>query len=191
MNSTSTSPGHRLTLLRLAPVFLLATALAATPASASDLYNFTASLFGTVGGALDVAGEDPGLDQTGFQLGFAWKTQPKAQVGVRLGQVDMEGEQLEGLFDPELSYATIGGEYRYRESYYDSGVFLGLGVYQLEGIVGGAATDDSSIGINLGASGDFPITKRMSFLAEISLHYADLEYAQSFAFAHFGLGFHF
>ena len=110
---------------------------ATVPAAASDLYNFTASIFGTVGGALDVSGEDPGVDRTGFQLGFAWVTQPKAQVGVRLGQVSMDGEQLEGLFDPELSYATIGGEYRYRENFYDSGVFLGLGLYQLEGLAGG------------------------------------------------------
>ncbi|REK03637.1 MAG: hypothetical protein DWQ36_18995 [Acidobacteria bacterium] len=180
---------------RLAPVTvtLCAALLLALvgPASAAESHNFTASLFGTVGGPLDVSGDDPGLGQTGFQLGFAWLTQPKTQVGVRVGQVTMDGEQLEGLFDPELLYATIGGEYRYRETYYESGVFLGLGVYSLEGIAGGASVDDSSLGINLGVTGDFPLTRKLSFLAEVSVHSADLDYAQLFAFAHLGLAYHF
>jgi hypothetical protein len=163
----------------------------AQASSASDLHTFTASLYGTIGGPVDVSGEDPGLGQTGFQLGFAWLTQPNTQVGIRLGQVNMDGEQIDGLFDPELTYATIGGEYRYRETFYDSGVFLGLGLYSLDGIVGGTSTDKSAVGLNVGATGDFPLTPKLSVLVEISLHYADLEYTQLFGFAHVGLAYHF
>lgn len=170
---------------------LLSPALISSPAAASELYNFTASVFGTVGGALDVAGEDPGLGQTGFQLGFSWLTQPKTEVGVRLGQVSMNGEQIEGLFDPELQYVTIGGEYKYQEAYYRSGLYLGLGLYSIDGIAGGLPTDDSSIGLTLGVTGEFPINSRFSIVGEVSAHYADLLYAQFFGFGHLGVAFHF
>ncbi len=171
---------------------LLLAALGPGQASAQELYNFTASVRGVIGGPLDVDGEDPGFDQSGFQLGLNWVTLPKTHVVVRAGMMDMGGEQLGTLFDPELSWISIGGEYSYQEAYYTSGLFLALGLYSLDGnFSDGTSDDDSSLGISFGVTGDFPLTKRWSIVGELSAHYADLEYAQLFGMLQGGVAFKF
>ena len=175
----------------LLPAVLLA-ALAPAQAGAQELYNFTASVRGVIGGPLDVDGEDPGFDQTGFQLGLSWLTLPKTHVVVRAGVMDMGGEALGSLFDPELTWISIGGEYTYQEAYYTSGLFLSLGLYSLDGnFTDGTSDDDSSLGISFGVTGDFPLTKRWSIVGELSAHYADLEYAQLFGMLQGGVAFKF
>ena len=87
---------------------------------------------------------------------------------------------------------TIGGEYRFPESYYESGVYIGLGGYRLEGEdAGGRSREDTSIGAVIGFTGEFRVNRVMSILVELSGHYADLEEAQAFGMAHAGLSFHF
>jgi hypothetical protein len=156
--------------------------------------SFAASAAGIVGGPFDADGEDdPGLDQTGFQLGFSWDTWDSTRVGVRAARVAFSDEFLDGVFDPELTFVTVAGEYLFNESFYRSGLYLGLGLYQLDGHVGLEQDDDTSIGLVLGATGDFPMTDRFSILVELSGHYADLELggAQLFGFLTAGVAFHF
>ena len=171
---------------------LLLGVLGVGQASAQELYNFTASVRGVIGGPLDVDGEDPGFDQTGVQLGISWLTLPKTHVTVRAGIMDMGGEQLGSLFDPELTWISIGGEYTYQESYYTSGLFLSLGLYSLDGnFVDGMSDDDSSLGVSFGVTGDFPLSRRWSIVGELSAHYADLDYAQLFGTLQGGVAFKF
>ena len=182
-------------LQRLGLAVLLALTSAAL-ASAQETHSFSASLQGSLGGALGADEPDPGLGNIGLHLGFSWVTQPRTSVLVRLGQVKFSDEQLERLFDPELSYAAIAGQYTYGETYYVSGLFLGIGLYNLEGLLvagegAGQSADDTSIGVVFGVTGDFPITRRFSFVAELTAHYADLDETQLFAFAHAGVAFHF
>lgn len=146
---------------------------------------------GSLGGALGVEEPDPGIGNTGFQAGFSWVVQPQTNVVTRIGRLDFSGEQLEGLFDPTLTFVTIGGEYTYQESYYKSGIFLGVGFYDLDGQAVAGPSDDSSVGVVLGVSGDFPLTSSLSFVAELSAHYADLDRVQLFGFFHAGIAFHF
>lgn len=175
--------------------FLVAPALAllcllllpAGAAAQNDKYNFTAALSLGAGGPLDADDPDPGVGNSSFQGTFSWVTQPKTLVGVRLGQVDLSDEIVGGIFSPDLVYATISGEYRFQESTYQSGVFLGLGFYSLDG----TNDDDSSLGLTLGFTGEFPVADRWSVLAELVGHYADLEGAQLFGTLHVGAAFHF
>lgn len=164
--------------------------LIAAPVSGQDSYSFTASLLGSLGGSLD-ADPDAGLGNTGFQLNFAWVTDVNTHVVARAGELTFSDEQLDQLTDPELRYITLAGEYKFDEHYFRSGLFLGLGYYELEGLSGLTTVDDTAIGLTGGATGEFQITRRFSILLELSLHFADLEGPQLFAIGHGGLAFHF
>jgi hypothetical protein len=173
---------------------ILSTLTWAAPASAQgESYTFTAGLLGTLGGSQDA---DPGdeLDNTGFQVNLGAVTHPANHLTVRLGQLGLDSADLfENLTDADLTYATIGGEYRYRHSYYDSGLYLALGAYRLEGTdaFSGADADETSLGVSAGATGEFPITPTFSIQAEVSGHYVDFDAAQIFVMGGVGVVFHF
>ncbi|MCY3969179.1 MAG: hypothetical protein OXG74_04570, partial [Acidobacteria bacterium] len=79
------------------------------------------------------------------------------------------------------------GEYRFQELYYQSGVFFGLGLYQL----GNGVESEEGPGLTVGVSGDFPINKRLSVVLELSGHYADIDAASTYASAHVGVAYQF
>jgi hypothetical protein len=178
---------HR--LLRLA--LLAALLLLPGAARAQELYTFTAGLLGGIGGSLDA---DPGddLGNTGFQLNLTMVTEPRTHVGFRLGQLSLDGEEQFGsLSEAELSYVTVAGEYRFPQGYYESGLYIGLGGYRLEGSRGSQEEQDTAIGLNLGVTGEFRVTQWLGVLIELSGHYADLDEAQFFAMGHGGIAIHF
>lgn len=179
------------------PCLLLALTLAAgllTPAaSAQELYTFTVGALGGFGGSLDA---DPGddLGNLSYQLNFSIVTEPKTQLGLRLGQIDLDiDESFSLLDDADLTYLTVAGEYRFSETFYQSGIYLGLGAYRLEGIDRFLLTseEDTSFGVALGLTGEFELTRSLGVLVELSGHYADLDAAQVFIMGHVGLAFHF
>lgn len=184
------SRDHRL-LGRLLP--LLALLLLPGAASAQEQYNFTAGLLGTIGGSVDA---DPGdsLANTGYQANFTMVTEPRTHVGLRVGQLALDDDGVFGsLFDADLTYATLAGEYRFRQSFYDSGLYVGLGAYRLQGTdFGGNDEDQTSLGAVVGVTGEFPINRWLGVLIEFSGHYVvDFDEAQFFGMGHGGLAIHF
>lgn len=181
-------------LRRLAPLAVLAAfaVLLPTTAGAQDLYTFSASALGGFGGSPDAT---PGgsVDNPSFQLGFAVITEPRTHVGLRVGQVSFgKDELLEGLLNADLTYATLAGEYRFDQRFYEAGMYLGIGGYKLEGTRPGAGSyDESALGFNLGVTGEFSINRRFGVLVELSGHYTDLEEVQFFAMGHAGVVMHF
>lgn len=174
---------------RLALVVLAVTALT-LPARADESYNYTLSLLGGIGGSLD-ADPDPGLTNPGFALGLAMVTEPRTHVGLRLGQLEIDQqESFGGVRDAELRYALITGEYRLFKGYYDSGLFAGIGGYQLEGTVQGADYDDSAFGGVVGVSGEFAITRWLGFQVELAAHWANLDAGQILVLGHAGVALH-
>jgi hypothetical protein len=175
-----------------AALLVAAALLAPGAAGAQETYTFTVGALGGLGGSLDA---DPGdeLDNTGFQLDLGMVIQPANHLVLRLGSLDLDSaERFEDLTAAELTYATIGGEYRYRHSYYDSGIYLALGGYRLEGDdAAGRAEDETAIGLALGVTGEFPITRWLGFKVELSGHYADFDRASLFAMGHAGVVVHF
>jgi hypothetical protein len=174
---------------------LVLLALAIVPAAyAQERYTFTLGALGGLGGSLDA---DPGddLGNRGFQLNFGLITDPKTHLMARLGRLDLDTNEGFGrLQGAELDYLTVAGEYRYAQTFYESGVYFGLGGYRLTGdLFGqpGAEEEDTSFGVVLGLTGEFELSRRLGVLVEISGHWADLEEAQTFALAHVGLAFHF
>lgn len=161
-------------------------------AQAQEPYNFTGSLFLGLAGSTDADPGD-GLDNMVVQAGFNFVQASRAQLAFRLGRFDLDSErQFGSLFDAELTYLTVAGEYRLPESFYDSGVFAGLGVYRLEGtpaLAGG--NEETAAGVHLGVLGDFEISRRFSILVELSGHYVDFEDSNVFVMGLAGVGMHF
>ncbi|HEX4953419.1 MAG TPA: hypothetical protein VF017_08505 [Thermoanaerobaculia bacterium] len=174
-------------------LLILALALCATPALADERYTFTLGLLGGLGGSLDA---DPGdeLSNVGYQANVAFLTEPKTHLGLRLGRLDLEeADPFGSLTQADLTYATISGEYRFAQSFYESGIFVGLGGYQLEGLplAGGQRDSETTYGVTLGLTGEFELTPHLGALIEVSGHWADFDEAQVFLFGHVGLAVHF
>lgn len=161
-------------------------------AGAQELYTYTVGVFGGIGGSVDA---DPGdsLTNTGFQLNLGLITEPGTHLVLRTGRLSLDQDEFFGsLRDAELKYATIGGEYRYRETFFESGLYIALGGYQLEGTkASGRTARDNSWGLAVGVTGELPIKRWLGVQAEISGHYIDFDEAQFFALGHAGVVFHF
>lgn len=174
-----------------ASALLITVAAVPAPAAAQELFTFTASALGGIGGAFDVERGD-GVGNPSYQLGFSVVKEPRTLVGVRLGRVDFGNDRFGDLFNADLTYLTVAGEYRFEESFYDSGLYLGLGGYQLQGTrLGGSSGDRTAIGLAFGVTGEFTLTRRVGILVELSGHYADLDQAKFFGLGHAGVAFHF
>lgn len=191
-NPPSPSPKSRFSPL-LVVATLAAAALLAKPAAAEELYTFTIAALGGVGGSFDADPGD-GLGNTGFQLNLAMVTQARTHLVLRAGQVGLgDGELFADLVDADMTYVTAAGEYRYRHSFYESGMFLGLGGYRLSGsaIGSGESREETSVGLTLGATGEFQINRNLSFVIEVAGHYVEFDQAQLFATGHAGISIHF
>jgi hypothetical protein len=161
-------------------------------AGAQELYTYTVGAFGGIGGSFDA---DPGgsVTNTGYQLNFSIVTEPRTHLVLRTGRLSLDKDGLFGsLADAKLSYATIGGEYRTHMELYESGIYVALGGYRLEGTKasGGDATEDSW-GLAVGVTGELPIKRWLGLQAEISGHYIDFREEQFFAMGNVGVVFHF
>jgi len=177
--------------IRIAVLVLLALAVSSLPAAAQGRHNILVTLTGGVGGSLD---EDAaGQGNPAFQLGLAMESAGQRLLSLRLGRLSFGSDDVLGsLADPQLDYATVGGEYRFDEGSYVSGLFLGLGAYRLEGIlpVSGARDEETVLGLNLGASGLFDLTQRVSLTGEISAHLLNSDVAEIFLVALGGIAIH-
>jgi hypothetical protein len=161
-------------------------------ARAQEQYTFSAAGLGSIGGSLDAEPGDD-LGNTGYQLNLAMVTDSRTHVGVRLGQLGLDGEEFFGsLSDADLTYVTVGGEYRFSETWYDSGVYFALGGYRLEGTaLDGGESRDNSLGLAVGVTGEFKVNRWLGVLLELSGHYVDFDEAQIFAMGHGGFAVHF
>jgi hypothetical protein len=161
-------------------------------ARAQERYTFSVAALGSIGGSIDAEPGDD-LSNTGYQLNLAMVTDPQTHVGVRLGQLGLDGDELFGsLSDADLTYVTVGGEYRFNENWYDSGIYFALGGYRLEGTeLDGGESRDNSLGLAIGVTGEFKVNRWLGVLLELSGHYVDFDEAQLFGMGHGGVAVHF
>lgn len=161
-------------------------------AYAVEPYLVSFGVLGGLGGPLDASSPDPGIDQQSLQVQVGVLTEPRTLVVVRAGRLEMDDDaRLGSLLAPTLEYATIAGEYRFFERWYDSGIFLGLGGYRLEGDRGGVSEEDTAIGVTAGVTGEFELTRFLSVIAELAGHWTDLDDSQLFGAGHVGLAVRF
>ena len=171
------------------PLLALLLGLIALPGtSQAENQGLLVGAFITYGGATD-ADPDSKLDETGFQLLFSYERDIDQRFSVRLGQMSLDSDVGGPLFDADLTYIALSGEYMLSAGHYESGLFLGLGAYSIDGDF--LVPDEDALGLHLGASGDFRLTNHFSVLADFSVHYADLDFAHFFVMANLGVGFKF
>lgn len=136
-----------------------------------DVHTFTLSLMGGVGASIDE--DQAGYDNSALQVGLSVVTEGNVKVAARVGALGFGStERLGNLLDVDLSYATIAGEYTFGEVAYESGIFFGVGAYRLEGTRAftGESVSSTRLGVTGGLTGEFDLTRRLGFLAELSLH---------------------
>lgn len=172
----------------LALLLLLVVSTATAAAGEDSLWRI--GLSAGLGGTED-SEPSPGYDASALQLSVAMIGQAGSQLVLRIGRIDFDDEPLGGLEAPELRWATLGGEYRLRGRWFDSGLFLALGGYQLEGIDALGTRDETTWGLSFGSTAEWRLSRHVSIDAELSGHWADFDEAQFFAVGLVGLSVHF
>jgi len=180
----------------LAVIALVGLLLAPAAAQAQELYSFTSSLLLGVGGFFDE--NDGGFGNPSFQLGFSNVIEKRTHVGFRLGHVGFGSSDFVGdLKGADLTYLNISGEYRspgssFSGSFVQSGVYIGLGGYQLGGTTeDGESESGASIGLVLGLMGDIEITPRFAVRIELSGHILSSDVARYLGLAQVGVAYRF
>lgn len=172
----------------LSSIVVLAAIVVLLPGAAvAEQRNYTVGLSGGIGGTSD-ANPDPGFDNFALQALFRADIGISTALAVRVGNFGLEADGG-GLFDADLTYLTVTGEYFSAESFYESSLFIGLGAYDLSGDV--FVADETSVGLTVGAAGDFRINDRFSFMAELAGHLVDLDYTNFFITVNAGIAYHF
>lgn len=168
---------------------LLILAAIAGPAVAIEPTTWTVTLSGALGGTED-AEPAPGYGMTGFQVSFAMATDVGGRLAVRYGQLGLDDPT--GAWDQaDLDWATIGGEYWFGGDWFDSGMFLALGAYRLDGLREGFVADETSWGLAVGSTAEWRLSENFSINGELSGHWADFDDAQIFILGTLGVGVHF
>lgn len=171
----------------LLPVFAVLSLIVVSSAGAQENLHRRASLLLGIGGGL-YSDEASGFSNQSFQLGLSFETERDTLVGFRYGQLAFDdGLDGDGFSTADLSYLTVAGEYRFNEGYYESGLFLGVGAYDLETRDARGSDDDTGIGATLGVTGEFRVSRRVAVLVELSLHWADLDAVNLFSLGHAGM----
>jgi hypothetical protein len=173
------------------PLLALLPCLLAAPGQAVEPYTWTMSGLGGFGGSQDIEPGD-GFGNRALQAGASLVSEPGVHLALRLGRITMDEDEVFGSrLDARVEYATLAGEYHIDEGFYDSGLFLGLGAYRLQGTRGGRDEEDTALGATVGVTGDFALTRRLSFVVELAGHWIDFDEAQLFGTGLAGLAFHF
>ncbi len=179
---------NRVRSLFLVALVVLALFLPGVAAADDTVYSF--NLWAGVGGAFDQDGAS--VSNSSYQVGFSVQPEEQLLVGLRLGELDLSDDLLGDSFDMSLDYATVVGEYRFTETFYESGLYIGLGLYSLDGLHSlGDAFSEESIGLVIGISGEFVITDRIGFLGELSGHVTRLDAVDTVIMGHAGFAIHF
>ena len=142
-------------------------------------------------GGTEDAESSPGYDGSALQLTFAMDGDSGTSLVARVGSIDFGDKDIDSLTEPEMRWVTIGGEYDFRGRWFDSGLFLALGGYQLEGTLGGISTDETAWGLSFGSTAEWRLNQRFSIDAELAGHWADFEQAQIFLVGTVGMSVHF
>jgi len=182
-------PAQRRLLCGLA--LLLGGLLLPGAAQAEERYTYSVGVLGGIGGSFDAS---PGnsYSNSSYQIDLSMVTELKTLLVVRAGKLNLDKEDFGSLHGAGLSYVTVGGEYRFQESYYESGLYLGLGGYRLRGTdAAGSAKNQTSVGLAVGVTGEIPVTPWLGVLLEVSGHYVTLKEAKIYGMAHGGLVVHF
>lgn len=110
-------------------------------------------------------------------------TNLRLKYGTLESDLEIDGVKAEG----DLQYLDLLVSYEFDETFGNSAFFAGIGMYRQEI----DDLDESDYGFAAGVNATFPVTRRMSFLTELSYHYAHFEADTSFVMLTGGIEFNF
>ena len=159
------------------------------PAGAQEPFK-SLTLSGGIAGSIDEA--DTGFSNPILQVRFAVETSARGNLAIRLGRMEFDEVIIGAVHDVTVDYLTVVGEYLFDEPGHDSGLFIGLGFFDLDGTrLDGRGGDEGSVGVIIGALGEFSVGERWFIYGEGSAAYTGLDVAQIFANLQVGVGFRF
>lgn len=86
---------------------------------------------------------------------------------IKAGQADSEDRT------GKIEYIQALIDYRFHEVFGSTSLFVGPGLYRHK--PAGGLEDESEYGLSGGINGEFPFTRRVAFLAELSYHWVNFE----------------
>lgn len=106
--------------------------------------------------------------------------EPSTMFGIKLGQVDSDegprvgapGVEREG----KIEYLSALVEYRFSEVYGSTGLFAGPGYYRQRF----GTLEENDFGATIGVNGQFPVSRRLAFTAEVAYHWTNFEQSYTF-----------
>jgi hypothetical protein len=104
-----------------------------------------------------------------------------------LGEIPEPPPAAPGNLVQRVTYWTIGTEYLFWEGDYISGVFGGVGLYEVDA----QHTEEDTWGWHLGVSGDLVLTGGLSLIGRLSYHWVDSDVKVRFIKADAGLTYRF
>jgi len=159
------------------------------PAAAQE-HVLSLGVSGGVAGSLDE--EQGGFSNATYQIRFVVETQDRLNVGIRLGRMDFGDSDIGAVTDVTMDYLTVAGEYLFDEPSYQSGLFIGLGFFDLSSTrLDLRSGDESALGLVIGALGEFGLSKRWFIYGELAFAYANLDAAQLFGDLQVGVAYRF
>ena len=132
-----------------------------------------------------------GITNTGFkwsnrvkEVYYALEVEPQAWFKVKGGEIDGStsfqinqpgGVQIRHNYNTggKVQYVEGIGEYRFSEPFGSTGLFLGAGLFRQQHP---SESSESNYGFVAGVNGDFPITRRIGFVAEAAYHQIPFHY---------------
>ena len=122
----------------------------------------------------DEIGIDADLDITELYVGKV--LDEGTWLKIKVGEADLSGESLDEGLAPEsdttLRYALALVGYEFDEIFGTTYLFAGPGVYEFQR----AGEDDvQEFGLAAGVGADFPITRQLGIVAELTYHWVNLD----------------
>lgn len=136
------------------------------------------SEIGVLIGSIEPINDELGVDtdMNVREIYFAKMIESGTWLKVKAGEADLSGESLdEGLapeLDTDLRYVQLLVGYEFDEIFGTTYLFAGPGGYELRRK---EEDDDSAFGFVLGVGADFPLTRQLGVVAELTYHWADFD----------------
>ena len=139
---------------------------------------------------------------------YAVQLDPGTFFKIRAGQIEgplafqyttAGGKARTDIPKGKVEHVDAVVDYRFSEPFGTTGLFAGLGLYRQTGTLTDAAvpveqrgrTSETNYGALGGVNGDFPITKRTGFIAELTYHWINYNYKVRYLTLAGGLRFSF
>lgn len=131
-------------------------------------------LIGSIEPINDELGIDTDMDVR--EIYFSKVIESGTWLRLKAGEADLSGEPLDEGLPPELEtdlrYVQLLVGYEFDEIFGTTYLFAGPGAYELER---DGESDESEFGFVLGVGADFPLTRQLGIVAELTYHWVDFE----------------